>query len=76
MVVDLTPVIQQAWDTIPIDTITRLCLGFARHLNLCVEIEGCRSANFLVCVEQQRRESIGDPKTNSVVFGQWKKTSR
>jgi hypothetical protein len=39
-VAELKAVLQRAWDTISIETINKLCTGFARRLILCLESEG------------------------------------
>jgi hypothetical protein len=39
-VTELKTVLQRAWDTISIETINKLCSGFAQRLNRCLESEG------------------------------------
>jgi hypothetical protein len=39
IVAELKGVLQRRWDTIPIETINKLCSGFARRLSLCLESE-------------------------------------
>jgi hypothetical protein len=62
-------VLQRAWDTVSIETINKLCSGFARALSLCLESEGQSISRFLgVCGAEQ---AVYRWRSHNQAQGEW-----
>jgi hypothetical protein len=67
-VAELKAVLQRAWDTISIQTINKLCSGFARRLSLCLESEGRISHLLGLCGAEQ---VVYRWRSDNQVQGEW-----